>query len=107
MNDLLAQALASGKSSPRESAPDTSSPRPLEGEVIVVTGAVLGLTRDEAEQAISRAGGRSESHVTSKTTLLVVGEKPGATKLRAADKHGVRQISEADLRIRLRLMLAR
>lgn len=75
---------------------------PLEGEVVVVTGVVEGMLRHEVDFAISQAGGFASDTVTAKTTLLVVGDRPGATKLSKAAALGVSRISEAELRSRLR-----
>ena len=52
-------------------------------------------TRDEAHDAIRRAGGDPTGSVSPETDLLVVGEKPGTGKLDDAEAHGVETIDEA------------
>jgi DNA ligase (NAD+) len=57
----------------------------LRGLTIVVTGAVPGYTREEAEGAIMARGGKSPGSVSKKTFALVVGDAPGANKLKKAE----------------------
>ena len=61
----------------------------LAGATFVVSGTVPGLTRDQAQVAIEGRGGKSTSSVSGKTTALVVGESPGASKSRKAEELGV------------------
>jgi DNA ligase (NAD+) len=61
----------------------------LEGKTVVVTGTVPGYTREEAEAAILARGGKSPGSVSTKTFALVVGEAPGASKLKKAEEIGV------------------
>ena len=70
-------------------------PQTLEGKTIVVTGGLEGYTRDGVGAAIKARGGKSPSSVSSKTTALVVGENPGASKLDKAEKLGIRVLDEA------------
>lgn len=56
----------------------------LRNKNICVTGKVAGYTRDELGAAIARAGGQLHDGVGPYTNLLVVGERPGAIKLREA-----------------------
>jgi DNA ligase (NAD+) len=53
---------------------------------VVVTGAVTGYTREEAEEAIMARGGKSPGSVSKKTFALVVGDAPGASKLKKAEE---------------------
>jgi DNA ligase (NAD+) len=61
----------------------------LQGLTIVVTGAVPGYTREEAEEAIMARGGKSPGSVSKKTFALVVGDVPGASKLKKAEDLGI------------------
>ena len=69
---------------------------PLSGEVVVVTGTLVvsGLSRREAQDRIRVAGGVVADAITSKTTLLVAGEKAGS-KRADAERLGVRIVDEA------------
>ncbi len=61
----------------------------LEGKAVVVTGAVPGHNREEAEQAITSRGGKSPGSVSKKTFALVVGDGAGASKLTKAEELGI------------------
>ncbi|HOI44079.1 MAG TPA: NAD-dependent DNA ligase LigA [Candidatus Aminicenantes bacterium] len=74
---------------------EISGPRPLQGQVFVLTGALAGMTRDEAQARIERLGGSVSSSVSTRTTWLVVGESPGS-KLEKARRLGVRTIEEKE-----------
>ncbi len=67
----------------------------LAGMTFVVTGTLAGYTREEAEEAISTRGGKSTGSVSKKTTALVVGDAPGASKTSKAAELGVPTIDEA------------
>ncbi|MEU7828520.1 NAD-dependent DNA ligase LigA [Nonomuraea sp. NPDC049129] len=61
--------------------------RPLDGMSVVVTGAMSGtlaeLTRNEVNELVERAGGKSSSSVSARTSLLVAGEKAGSKRAKA------------------------
>ena len=61
----------------------------LEGSTFVVTGSIEGYTREEAQAAIESRGGRATGSVSSKTTALIVGESPGASKTTKAEELGI------------------
>ena len=60
----------------------------LDGKTVVVSGAVPGYNREEAEQAITSRGGKSPGRVSKKTFALVVGAGAGASKLTKAEANG-------------------
>jgi DNA ligase (NAD+) len=66
-----------------------SAEQTLAGKAVVVTGAVSGYTREGAEEAIMARGGTSPGSVSKKTYVLVVGEAPGASKLKKAEELGI------------------
>ncbi len=70
-------------------------PQTLEGKTVVVTGAVPDYTREGAEEAIMARGGKSPGSVSKKTFVLVVGESPGASKLKKAEELGIPQLDAA------------
>ena len=65
------------------------------GKKVVVTGSLKNFGRQEAKDAVKRAGGISQSDVSAKTDFLVCGEDPGS-KLGRAKELGVRVISEEE-----------
>jgi DNA ligase (NAD+) len=70
-------------------------PQTLEGLTVVVTGAVPGYTREGAEEAIMARGGKSPGSVSKKTFALVVGDAPGASKLKKAEELGIPLVEAA------------
>jgi DNA ligase (NAD+) len=60
---------------------------PLSGMTVVVTGAMTGalekLSRNQMNELIERAGGRSSSSVSKRTSLLVAGENAGSKRDKA------------------------
>ena len=69
---------------------------PLQGRVVVVTGAIPGMTRDEAEAAVSAAGAKATGSVSKKTYCVVVGEAPGASKITKAESLGIPLVPASD-----------
>ena len=56
----------------------------LEGKLFVVTGILDGFSRVEIGEFIESHGGKMGDSVSAKTDFLVVGDKPGASKLNKA-----------------------
>jgi DNA ligase (NAD+) len=67
----------------------------LAGMSVVVTGTLEGFSREEAEAAVKERGGKSPGSVSGKTTAVVVGESPGASKVTKAEELGVPVLDEA------------
>jgi DNA ligase (NAD+) len=70
---------------------------PLTGKSYAITGTLERYSRDEAAAALEALGAKVANSVSSKTTGVVVGEDPGASKLTKAQKAGVPILSEAEL----------
>ena len=68
---------------------------PLTGQVVVVTGTLVTMSREEAREAARAAGAAVTDAVSKKTTLLVVGAEAGS-KLKKAQDLGVRIADEAE-----------
>ncbi|WTX68763.1 NAD-dependent DNA ligase LigA [Streptomyces sp. NBC_00647] len=70
-----------------EAEGDETAGGPLSGMTVVVTGAMTGaleqLSRNQMNELIERAGGRSSSSVSKKTTLVVAGEGAGSKRAKA------------------------
>jgi DNA ligase (NAD+) len=77
------------------SARASGGPKPLAGEVFVITGTLAAMTRDEARELLEGLGAEVGSSVTRKTTGLIVGEEPGS-KLDRARELGVRTFDERE-----------
>jgi DNA ligase (NAD+) len=76
---------------------DRASAGPLAGKTFVLTGTLPNLTREEASELITAAGGKVSSAVSKKTTYLVAGEEAGS-KLVKAESLGIEIIDEDALR---------
>ncbi|MGW1180032.1 NAD-dependent DNA ligase LigA [Streptomyces drozdowiczii] len=80
--------LPPGEEAGEETAGSTEG-APLAGMTVVVTGAMTGvlekLSRNQMNELIERAGGKSSSSVSKRTALLVAGEKAGSKRTKAED----------------------
>ena len=70
------------------------------GESVVLTGTLSSMGRSEAQQRIEALGGTCQTSVTSKTTLVIAGEKAGS-KLEKAKKLNIPVLSEEEFLKRL------
>jgi DNA ligase (NAD+) len=86
LNDLLAEIEVLPVAQVR-------SDSAVAGKTVVFTGSLEKFTRDEAKASAERMGAKTFSSVSKKTDLVVAG--PGAgSKLKDAEKFGVKVISE-------------
>ena len=69
---------------------------PLAGRSYIVTGTLASMGREEAEDLLRARGAVVTSSVTRVTTALIVGEKPGKSKLDKADKLGIPRLNETE-----------
>jgi DNA ligase (NAD+) len=85
-------------------APDNAAPaaQPLGGKVFVLTGSLPTLTRNQARDLITAAGGRVTSSVTRKTDYVVAGQDPGS-KYQQAERLEIPILDEASLHQLLRV----
>jgi DNA ligase (NAD+) len=67
---------------------------PLVGRTYVITGTLERWSREQATEALEAAGAKVTNSVSAKTTALVVGEEPGASKLTKAQRAGVELLDE-------------
>ncbi|MFD6872976.1 MULTISPECIES: NAD-dependent DNA ligase LigA [unclassified Streptomyces] len=61
-----------------EGSAEDQGPRPLEGLTVVVTGTLVGHTRDGAKEALQSRGAKVTGSVSKKTSFVVVGDNPGS-----------------------------
>lgn len=94
-NRELLRRLESSGLVPAAPEPRAAGPKPLAGQVFVVTGTLAGRTREEAESRLAALGARIGSSVTRKTSCLVAGASPGS-KLAKAREMGIRIIGEKE-----------
>jgi DNA ligase (NAD+) len=93
--EVVAALRSAGVSWPEGDRARVAAEGPMTGEVVVITGTLGSLSRDEARDAARVAGATVTDSVSRKTTLLVTGGEPGS-KLRKAQELGVRVVEEAE-----------
>ncbi|HZT85231.1 MAG TPA: NAD-dependent DNA ligase LigA [Gaiellaceae bacterium] len=83
----------------RFEAGDEERPKegPLTGSTYVMTGTLERFSREEAKARLETLGAKVTDSVSAKTTGLVVGEEPGASKLAKAQRADVPILVESDL----------
>ena len=77
------------------SVKEASSSEALAGKTIVVSGN-FSISRDEVKRLIEANGGKNSSSVSSKTSYLLAGTKPGPEKIKKAAELGISVISEEE-----------
>ena len=73
-----------------------TSPKPLAGKTLVLTGTLPTLGREEAKALVEAAGGKVAGSVSKKTHYVIAGEEAGS-KLDKARELGVPVLDEAGL----------
>jgi DNA ligase (NAD+) len=94
-SEVVAALRRAGVSWPEGMRARATAEGPLTGEVVVITGTLGSMSRDEARDAARAAGATVTDSVSRKTTLLVTGGEPGS-KLRKAQELGVPVADEAE-----------
>jgi len=70
-------------------------PQPLAGKTYVITGELASMTREDAQAQLEALGAKVTNSVSKKTTALIVGSDPGASKSEKARALGVETLDEA------------
>jgi DNA ligase (NAD+) len=90
--ELLRRLKAAGVKAPnvlwQPAEKKTIMTGPFAGKTVVLTGALSSMSRDEAKRQIEMRGGKVTDSVSSKTSMLIVGQDPGS-KLEKARKLGI------------------
>lgn len=76
-----------------ESSEQTPSSDVLAGKTIVISGN-FSISRDEMKSVIERNGGRNSGSLSSKTSFLLAGTKPGPEKLKKCASLGIEIVDE-------------
>jgi len=90
--EKLRKAGFSPRRSDFQSRPATG---PFAGKTVVVTGTLSKLSRDDAKEALRKAGANVTDSVSKKTDFLIVGEDAGS-KLDKARSLGVKTLTEQE-----------
>lgn len=89
--EMIQRLLAAGVTPAQETVAASSR---LAGQIIVVTGTLPSLSREEAEALIAAHGGRPAGSVSRKTSFVLAGDKAGS-KLAKALELGIPVYTEA------------
>ncbi len=73
-----------------------TGPQPLAGKTYVITGEVEGMSREDAQAKLEALGAKVTGSVSKKTTALIVGSEPGASKLEKAQALGIQTLDNAE-----------
>jgi DNA ligase (NAD+) len=71
-------------------------PQPLAGKTFVITGELAAMSRDEAQAQLEALGAKVTGSVSKKTTALIVGADPGASKSEKAQALGIKTLTEPE-----------
>ena len=69
-------------------------PQPLLGKSYVIPGELSGMSREEAQAKLEGLGAKVTGSVSKKTTALIVGSDPGASKSEKAQALGIPTLDE-------------
>jgi len=95
--EVVEQLRTAGVTWPEYDGEADTSPKPLAGKTLVLTGALPALSRDQAKALVEAAGGKVAGSVSKKTDYVVAGDEAGS-KLDRARALGVPVLDEAGLR---------
>ena len=90
INDLIEVGM-----NPQYEVQDVNTDNIFAGKTVVLTGKLVELTRNEAKEYLEKYGAKVTGSVTSKTDLVIAGEKAGS-KLAKAEQLGIRVINEEE-----------
>jgi len=85
INELLALGFEIGR--------ESEGGKQLDGQVVLFTGTLASMSRNEAKQRVKSLGGQVASTISHRVTHLVAGEKPGS-KLKKAREEGITVLDE-------------
>ena len=71
-----------------------AGPQPLAGKTFVITGELSGMSREAAQAKLEALGAKVTGSVSKKTTALIVGADPGASKSEKAQALGIPTLDE-------------
>jgi DNA ligase (NAD+) len=72
-------------------------PQPLAGKTYVITGELANMSREDAQARLEALGAKVTNAVSRKTTALIVGADPGASKSTKAAALGIPTLNEQAL----------
>ncbi len=92
---VIQQLIDAGLTWPDIAVSTNNTGLPLSGEVYVLTGSLVTMSRDSAKQQLQTLGAKVSGSVSAKTTVVVAGDKAGS-KLSKAKELGIKVLHEAE-----------
>jgi DNA ligase (NAD+) len=92
---LIERLRSAGVRMEAEAGATAAPDLPLAGVSLCLTGTLDSMTRTQAADRVRALGGAVTDSLTRKSSYLVVGRDPGASKLRQAQRYGTPTIDEA------------
>ena len=92
--ELIDRLRAAGVTLSGERKVAPSEPQPLAGKSFVITGTLAAMSREEAEAKLDALGAKVTGSVSKKTTALIIGTDPGASKVEKAQALGIETLDE-------------
>jgi len=71
----------------------TENKESIKGKKIYVTGKIHGYNKDEIEEIVNKAGAIYASGILKSLDLLIIGDRPGPSKLEKARNWGIKTMS--------------
>ena len=96
VDDLMVASAPAPVPVGRPEGGGAAEPLPLAGEVVVLTGALAAMSREDAKGRLEALGAKVTGSVSKRTTLVVCGENPGSKRDRA-EALAIRTLDEAGL----------
>ncbi len=93
--ELVVRLQAAGLKMTGERKVAPAGPQPLAGKTYVITGELPGLSREDAQAKLEALGAKVTNSVSKKTTALIVGTEPGASKTEKARALGIATLDES------------
>jgi DNA ligase (NAD+) len=90
INDLIEVGM-----NPQYEVQEVNTDNIFAGKTVVLTGKLVELTRNEAKEYLEKYGAKVTGSVTSKTDLVIAGDKAGS-KLAKAEQLGIKVINEEE-----------
>lgn len=92
--ELVERLQAAGLKMTGERKVAPAGPQPLAGKSYVITGTLASMSREDAQARLEALGAKVTGSVSKKTTALVAGTEPGASKTEKARALGIETLDE-------------
>ncbi len=93
--EVINGLIAAGMHWPTPQTPQVTADSPFAGKVVVLTGSLTEISREDAKQILEALGAKVTGSVSAKTDYVIAGEKAGS-KLTKAESLGIPVLSEQE-----------